>query len=76
MLREKDAEADRTFEMAQRNILNRHQGNRMSAGKSISQINSFIPRNKQELCKHSRRAAYKLSGFYSFEAHFQRTSSI
>jgi hypothetical protein len=58
ILREEDGESDRTFEMAQRNILNRHQDNSMWAARSISQINSFVPRNKQELCKDSRRTAH------------------
>ena len=47
-----DAEAGRSFEMATVSIMSRHEDNRMGAWKSISQINSFIIINKQELCNN------------------------
>jgi hypothetical protein len=45
----------RAFEMATGSILSRHEDNRMEAGKSISQINSFVSANKYNLCSDFTR---------------------
>jgi hypothetical protein len=54
MPRIEDAEAGPAYEMATVVMISRQQDNRMWAGKSISQINSFAHRNKSKLCKESR----------------------
>jgi hypothetical protein len=46
MLCRKAAETGRAFGMATITIFSRHEDNRMGAGESISQINSFVLRNK------------------------------
>jgi hypothetical protein len=50
--RKNDAEAGRSFEMATVIIISRHEDNSMWAEKSISQINSFVPINKQRLYRY------------------------
>lgn len=49
----KTAETGRTFGMATMTILSRHEDNRMGAGESISQVNSFACRDKRHLCRKS-----------------------
>jgi hypothetical protein len=48
--RRNSAETGGAFEMATVSIIGRHEDNRMGAGESISQINSFAPTNKSNLC--------------------------
>jgi hypothetical protein len=75
MLRKEDAGAGRTFEMAQRNITNRHQDSSMRSGKSISQINTFVPRNKHKLCRNSSWSRAP-RGFCSFQLYVPRPERI
>jgi hypothetical protein len=49
--RRNSAETGRAFEMATGSMIGRHEDNRMGAGKSISQINSFASTNKYNLCR-------------------------
>src|SRR5580658_10498452 len=59
----KEAELDRCFEMATAIMISRHEDNRMEAGKSISQINTFVHPNKHGLCNESGLDCLNREGF-------------
>jgi|SRR5580692_3874871 hypothetical protein len=65
VLCKKNAEPDQCFEMATVIMISRHEDNRMEAEKSISQINTFVHRDKHDLCKESRYDSSNREGFLS-----------
>jgi hypothetical protein len=64
--RKKDREPGRCFEMATVIMISRHEDYRMEAEKSISQINTFIHRDKYGLCTEFRWSRANLEGFVVF----------